>query len=104
MKLLSGTTFSHISEEATARALAAFGHFSAVAAQFGVPLQAMATSGLRDADSAGELVHKVQHKVRATTERGTSFNSKLHRARVHRGSFISTATQLRACSTASPSK
>lgn len=64
VKLLSGARFSHISPEATERALAAFGHFCAVAAQFGVPLQAMATSGLRDADRADELIHKVQHKVR----------------------------------------
>jgi exopolyphosphatase/pppGpp-phosphohydrolase len=64
VKLLSGTEFSTISEAAMDRALDAIGHFTAVAAKYGVPLQAVATAGLRDAAESASLIQFVQEKVR----------------------------------------
>jgi exopolyphosphatase/pppGpp-phosphohydrolase len=64
VKLLSGTEFSTISESAMDRALNAIGHFTAVATKYGVPLQAIATAGLRDAADSASLVQAVQEKVR----------------------------------------
>jgi exopolyphosphatase/pppGpp-phosphohydrolase len=63
VKLLSGANFSTISAAALDRALDAIGHFKSVAEEYGVPLQAMATAGLRDAAESAALINAVQEKV-----------------------------------------
>jgi hypothetical protein len=63
VKLLSGSNFSTISPQAQQRALDTIGQFSVMAAQHGVPLQAIATAGLRDAQNGSDLVRAVHAKV-----------------------------------------
>lgn len=61
--LLSGQSFNQISPEAMMRGLDTMSHFSSVAAQWNVPLRAIATAGLRDADRASAFINQVHEQV-----------------------------------------